>query len=96
MTWLSAVNAARGSGFKLRLTPEGAVKCSPAPTGELLAALQCHRDRITEFLHDEAEAVRPRSPQVGWRWMGDSWWEDPDTGHFHWCGDAGMPVAAAL
>lgn len=29
-----------------------------------------------------------REPRVGWRWLGDFWWEDLENGHLHWCGES--------
>ena len=35
--------------------------------------------------HVEGFGDAPKRPRPSWRWLGDCWWEDPATGHLHWC-----------
>lgn len=38
---------------------------------------------------EPATVAAHKAPDPLWRWIGDDWWEDPATGHFHWCEGAG-------
>lgn len=60
---------------------EGDLYAEPAPSPSLAAAIREHRAEIIDYL----SRPEPQKPAPSWRWVGDSWWEDPATGHLHWC-----------
>lgn len=87
-SWVVALLEARAAGHRVELTADSRVRCSPTPTAGLLDGLTRNRDRIAAYLADEAASLLPKAAELGWRRIGDSWFEDPETGWLYWCDGA--------